>query len=226
MDAASAGDSIPVPPAAVSFVTTEHFTLQGARAATIAESTGRATMFLGTVSAGLIALGLFATATRLGTAFNAFGLVVLATLSLLGLATFERVVQSGLEDFGYAQRIARLRSYYFDAAPELERYLLSVQPAERLHVLGLWGGRLQGFRNVAGAVAAVTSVLAGSISGLLAAAMSNGSLPVWLGIGAAVTLAVETALMRYQRNAWDRALRSAASDEGVRVGIENSDTQK
>ena len=36
-------------PAAITFVTTEHFTLQGARAATIAESTGRATMFLGAV---------------------------------------------------------------------------------------------------------------------------------------------------------------------------------
>ncbi len=31
-------------PAAVTFVTTEHFTLQGARSSTIAESTGRASM--------------------------------------------------------------------------------------------------------------------------------------------------------------------------------------
>jgi hypothetical protein len=50
-------------------VTTEHFTLQGARAATTAESTDRATMFLGSVSAGLVALGLIATATRIGPAF-------------------------------------------------------------------------------------------------------------------------------------------------------------
>jgi hypothetical protein len=50
-------------------VTTEHFTLQGARAATIAESTSRATMFIGSVSAGLVALGLVATATHIGTAF-------------------------------------------------------------------------------------------------------------------------------------------------------------
>ena len=35
---------------AVAFVTTEHFVLQGARAATVAESTGRANMFLATVS--------------------------------------------------------------------------------------------------------------------------------------------------------------------------------
>jgi hypothetical protein len=39
--------------------------LQGARAATLAESTSRATMSLGSVSAGLVALGMIATATRL-----------------------------------------------------------------------------------------------------------------------------------------------------------------
>ena len=43
---------------AVSFVTTEHFTLQGARSSTIAESTGRASMFLASVSGGLVAWGL------------------------------------------------------------------------------------------------------------------------------------------------------------------------
>jgi len=89
-------------------VTTEHFTLQGARAATTAESTGRATMFLGSVSAGLVALGLIATATRIGTAFYAFGLILLSTLSFVGLVTFQRVLQSGIEDHGYAERIARL----------------------------------------------------------------------------------------------------------------------
>src|ERR1039458_2581590 len=62
---ASTPDSHDPRPAAVSFVTTEHFTLQGARAATIAESTGRATMFLGAVSGGLIALGLLPPASAL-----------------------------------------------------------------------------------------------------------------------------------------------------------------
>jgi len=68
-------------PSAVAFATTEHFTLQGLRASTIAESTGRATMFLGAVSGGLVALGLIATASRVGTAFYAFGLILLPTLS-------------------------------------------------------------------------------------------------------------------------------------------------
>jgi hypothetical protein len=103
---------------APSFVTTEHFTLQEARASTISESTGRATMFLGSVSGGLVALGLIATATRVGTAFYAFGLALLPTLTFVGLVTFERALQSGIEDHDYALRISRLRAFYFDAAPE------------------------------------------------------------------------------------------------------------
>ena len=85
-------------PAAVTFVTTEHFTLQGARSSTISESTGRASVFLGAVSGGLIALGLVATAAKTGVAFYAFGLILLPTLAFVGLATFHRVLQSGIED--------------------------------------------------------------------------------------------------------------------------------
>src|SRR6266536_1586782 len=87
---AAAADQAETEPraAAVTFVTTEHFTLQGARSSTIAEATGRATMFLGAVSGGLVALGLIATAAGVGTAFYAFALILLPTLVLVGLATF------------------------------------------------------------------------------------------------------------------------------------------
>lgn len=85
-------------PAVVTFVTTEHFTLQGARSSTISESTGRASMFLGAVSGGLIALGLVATAAKTGVAFYMFGLIVLPTLAFVGLATFHRVPRTGIED--------------------------------------------------------------------------------------------------------------------------------
>jgi hypothetical protein len=56
-------------PPAVTFVSAEHFVLQGARSSTIAESSGRANMFLAAVSGGLVALGLVATASSVGTAF-------------------------------------------------------------------------------------------------------------------------------------------------------------
>ncbi|MFD3679170.1 hypothetical protein [Streptomyces sp. NPDC058613] len=133
-------------------MTTEHFTLQGARAATISESTSRATIFIGSVSAGMVALGLIATATGIGTAFYAFGLILLSTLSFVGFVTSDRVLQSGIEDFRYAQRIARLRAYYFDVAPELTDYLASVPPSQRFALQGLHGGYWQVFRTIAGMI--------------------------------------------------------------------------
>jgi hypothetical protein len=208
-------------PAAVAFATTEHFTLQNARASTIAESNGRATMFLGAVSGGLVALGLIATATRVGTAFYAFGLVLLPTLAFTGLMTFERVLQSGIEDLGYARRIALLRGYYFDEAPELIPYLLSVPeqrqadlPLPPLHagvkqhrpqVQGLSGGRWQAYRTVAGMVAFITAVLAGSAVGLLAAIVSAHSLAAALAAGGTAAVATLAALMRYQVSTWKRS---------------------
>lgn len=193
------------PAAAVTFITTEHFTLQGARAATIAESTGRATMFLTSVTGGLVALGLVATASRVGTAFYAFGLALLPTLMLIGLVTFERVLQSGIEDYGYARRIALLRSYYFEKAPELTPYLLSVPPPERLHVQGLWASRAQGLRTVAGMIGVITAVLAGSTVGLIIAAASERSLALALAVAIPVAVGVLIGLLQYEHIVWRRA---------------------
>jgi hypothetical protein len=192
-------------PAAVTFATTEHFTLQGARAATISESTGRATMFLSAVSGSLVALGLVATASRVGTAFYTFGLVLLPTLAFVGFVTFERVLQSGIEDLGYARRIALLRGFYFHEAPELTPYLMSVPEPDRLNVLGLWAGRRQQFRTVAGTVAVITAVLTGSGAGLLAAVSSDHSLTVALVAGGVVGAAALAAMMRHQGTVWERA---------------------
>jgi hypothetical protein len=193
-------------PATVTFVTTEHFTLQGARSSTISESTGRASMFLGAVSGGLIALGLVATAAKTGAAFYMFGLILLPTLAFVGLATFHRVLQSGIEDLGYARRISQLRDYYFDHAPELAGYLLN--PAESLPTPGLGIRLWQQFVTVAGMVAVITAVLAGSAGGLLAAVVSGHSLVAALVVGVVVAVAALTGLMRYQNSAWIRGTAS------------------
>jgi hypothetical protein len=189
-------------PATVTFVTTEHFTLQGARSSTISESTSRASVFLGAVSGGLIALGLVATAAKTGVAFYMFGLILLPTLAFVGLATFHRVLQTGTEDLAYARRIARLRDYYFDHAPELAGYLPN--PAEPLPTPGLGIRLWQQFVTVAGMVAVITSVLAGSAGGLLVAVAFGHSLGAALVVGVIVAAAALTALMRYQNSTWIR----------------------
>jgi hypothetical protein len=190
---------------AVSFITTEHFTLQGARSSTIAESTGRASMFLASVSGGLVAWGLVATATGAGGGFFAFGLVLLPTLAFVGLVTFERTLQSGIEDLSYARRIARLRAYYFDNSPELAPYLLSVEPEKRLRVQGLRGGYFQGFRTIAGMVGVITAVLAGAEAGLALAAAFDVPAAA-LASGCVVAIGALIALMRFQRSTWAGAV--------------------
>jgi hypothetical protein len=189
-------------PAAVTFVTTEHFTLQGARSSTITESTSRASVFLGAVSGGLIALGLVATAAKTGVAFYMFGLILLPTMAFVGLATFHRVLQAGTEDLAYARRIAQLRGYYFEHAPELAGYLLN--PAERLPTPGRGIRLWQQFLTVAGMVAVITAVLAGAADGLLAAVVFGHSLAAALAAGVVVAAAALTGLMWYQHSAWIR----------------------
>jgi hypothetical protein len=192
--------------AAIAFVTTEHLTLQGARTAAITESTNRATIFIGSVSAGMVALGLVVTATRIGTAFYAFGLILLSTLSFVGFVTFERTLEAGIQDLQYVERIAQLRAYYFDFAPELTRYLASVPPSRRLAIHGLGGGYWQQvFRTVAGMIGVVTAVLTGAAAGLLATLASGHSAVAGFVTGGVVGVAVQMALMWYQSSAWGKA---------------------
>jgi hypothetical protein len=162
-------------------------------------------MFLGSVSGGLVALGLVATAVGVGSAFFAVVLVLLPTLVFVGIGTFDRVLQPGIEDYSYARRIIRLRDFCFDVAPELTPYLMSVPVPARLAVLGLWGRRFQLFLTVAGMVAVITAVLAGAAADVLAAAASDRSLAISPAAGALTGLVVVTALTRLQSIAWRRA---------------------
>jgi hypothetical protein len=168
-------------------------------------------MFLTSASGGLIALGLVATATGVGTAFYAFGLVLLPTLAFVGLVTFERALQIGLEDHVLVRRIALLREYYFREAPELEQYLVSVPLSNVLTAGSLLAGRGQfsfwgqSFRTVAGMVGVITAVLAGATAGLAAVAASSHSITAALISGVGVALAAMTVLMHFQVRAYRRA---------------------
>jgi hypothetical protein len=194
------------PSPAPTFVTTEHFVLQGARSATIAESTGRANMFLAAVSGGLVALGLVATASRVGAAFYGFGLVLLPTLAFVGFVTFERALQSSIEDTEYARRIALLRGYYFEHAPEIASYLLSAPPPAERVVMQPGSDLLrQGFRTVAGMVAVITGVLAGSTAALAAILIFDHSLAAAVISGALVAVPTMLAMIRRQDSEWERA---------------------
>jgi hypothetical protein len=102
-------------------LTTEHFTLQGARAQTITESSSRATLYIGAVSSTLVALGFIVQASDSGTTFDIFALTVLPTLYVLGAFTFVRIVECAAEDFRYGLAINRIRGYYLELAGDRSR---------------------------------------------------------------------------------------------------------
>jgi hypothetical protein len=156
-------------PAVVTFMTTEHFVLQTARSAGISELNGRAGFYLATVSSGLIALAFTGQLSRLGTAFYVFGLVLLPTLAFVGVTTFERALRNRVEDAQLADRINQIRQYYFDAAPQVARYLPPPRediPAAIAAQSGVFSPSWHQFLTIAGALAVVNSVLIGGALGL------------------------------------------------------------
>jgi hypothetical protein len=190
------------------FMATEHSVLQAGRSATIFETGGRTAVFLGTVSSTLIALAFVGQISRLGTAFFAFALVLLPTLFFLGLVTFERAMQLGVEDYIYAVGMSRIRHFYVEMVPQAEKYFVgsihddfatTMAPTVfGMPVTLAW----QSLLTVPGAIAMVNSSIAGSFAGLLVGAFIVESLALSVGVGIAVFVVSGFLQRRYQLAKW------------------------
>jgi hypothetical protein len=153
-------------------LTTEHFTLQGARSQTVSESTGRSALYLGALSSALISLGFVAQSSRNDTFFHVFTLIVLPTLYALGLFTFVRLVELSIEDIHYGRAINRIRHYYLELAGESARYFLMSGHDDALGVLrnmGIQVTRWQLYFTASATIAVVNSVVGGTAVGFAAA---------------------------------------------------------
>src|SRR6266516_1031599 len=189
----------------VTIMTTEHYNVPMALSMSTTETNGRSSLFVGAVSSGLIALAFVGQVSHLGTAFFVFSLVVLAALLVLGLITFERVLEASNTQFMYARGIIRIRHLYLESAPQMQPYFILSSHDDIEGTLADMGvmnsSRWQVFFSIAGMVAIITSVLAGSFVGLLLAAFS---LPLVVTTGAGVvTFLVSVGLhQRYQWRQW------------------------
>jgi hypothetical protein len=187
---------------AVTFATTEHFNLQTARALTVSEANGRASIYLAALASNLIALAFIGQMSRLGTAFYAFALILLPVLAFVGTVTFLRLVQSSVEDIAYAHRIALLRSYYLRVAPELEPYLVVLRGTQAAPFHGA-PGAWQLALTAAGMVAVVNSVVVAACAGLVLVAAGVHSLAIPVAVGALVGAGAFALHERHHRRARD-----------------------
>lgn len=95
MNATGLADPTEPNPALMSALTTERYTLQSARASTIAEANGRSMLFLSAVRGATVVLALVAQLDRVGDTFLTFALSVLPALLALGVTSYSRLADLG-----------------------------------------------------------------------------------------------------------------------------------
>ena len=181
-------------------LSTEHFTLQGARSQTMSESAARASVYVFAVSSALVALGFIGQLSHVGDVFNAFALTVLPTLYLLGIVTFVRLVECGAEDFRYGLAINRIRHYYKEVAGDRADLFLLSGHDDGTSVFENMGipaeGRKQYFA-FSTAILVIDSVVGGTAIAIAAGAFLEASLAVAVAVGIAAAVASVVAWLRY-----------------------------
>lgn len=207
-------------------LTTEHFTLQTARVGTIADSNGRAAIYLGAMSSAVVALAFVAQIDPDGQAFYLFALALLPALVLLGVLTYMRLLQCAIEDLFYARAINRIRRYYVNLDPSAAHWFMLYGYDDPVGVMASMGLAMPGaapshrhlLSHTSTIVAGVTSIVVGVFAALAAAALSPGHLPVAVGatLGILVTVASAAAF------GWHHVRRWRAAEDSVQSRFPSS----
>jgi hypothetical protein len=199
----------------VGFLTTEHNTLISLRSASISESSSRVSAYLTTLSASLVTLGFVASSGEgFSDSFFRMGAVLLGVLTALGMVTFQRCLQTSVEDIRLARRIELLRATYLDLAPGLQGRLRepeafdfdSARKAVGMSTRGHW----QLLLTLAGLVSVINAVVLGAFAAFVAQLLGAGGAVDWtVGVVVAlVHLAAQTTIQ-------SRAFESMADEDTV-----------
>jgi len=207
----------PLGPDAVAILATEHWSLIAARSLLWNEAYSRTTIFLGALSAAIVALALVANATSFGPRTATLALVLLPVVLFLGIATHIRVVEINQAETELMLAMNRLRNAYLRIAPALEPYFsTSPHDDERgltaSSMLASFGGR--GLRpwghflsNTPTIIATVDAALAATIA-VLAVRKAGAATALTVATGTVAFLVVWTALFLLQRQSLSPLRRS------------------
>ena len=200
----------PDPNQLLTALSTEHFTLQGARSQTMSESSARASIYVFAVSSALVALGFIGQVSEVGDVFDVFALAVLPTLYALGAVTFVRLVECGAEDFRYGLAINRIRHYYKEVAGRRADLFLLSGHDDGVGVfenMGLPGAGRKPYFAFSTAVLVINSVVGGAALAVALGAFLDASLAVAATAGGMAAVASVAGWLRHA----DRLLEDAAA---------------
>jgi hypothetical protein len=182
-------------------LTTEHFGLAGARAQATGESSSRAALYISSVSSTLVALGFIGQITEVGDAFNVFALTALPTLYVLGIFTFIRTIESGVEDLMMGRAINRIRNYYLQIAGDEARYFMLSGHDDAMGVMQNMGvslERRQQYFTTGTMIAVINSVVGGGAVAIAVGAVTSAPLGICAGVGGVIAAISLARLMRIE----------------------------
>jgi hypothetical protein len=164
----------------------------------------------------IIALALVAQLSELGVAFRAFALVLLPVVYFLGVVTHGRLMQAEVEWLAYGQGMSRIRHWYLEVAPEMERYFVlpaTDDPRAGLAAVGIgvrtwgWWPGWPGWLSAPAMIVVVNSVLAGVFAGLLWRSVAGPSGPTLPAVSAAAGFVLSVVILgTYEDRAFRRQL--------------------
>lgn len=187
--------------------------LESTRGETISESSSRSSLYLTSLSGAVIGLSFVAQASKFGEAFFVFTLAILPVVFFLGVVTYYRNLQTGVEYVMCAQAMGRILRFYRDIDPS-HAELFDEPVFQRVGIRpgGLFG-RLwwQQFLSAAAMIAIVNSVVGGVFIALATTYLLNpgSGLSILIGAGAAVVFGL--ALLRHQWSTMMEVGRSLAA---------------
>lgn len=185
----------------------EHINLQATRAATTAETNGRTNIYIGAVSSALVAIAFIGQVLEMNQSFFIFTLILTASLLYIGIVTFLRVYQSGLEDTNCSRGINRIRHYYREIAPQLKPYFILSDKddmAGMLRNLAVTDSPWQMLVSAAGLVSVINSILVSLFGAMLVYLLFTP--PFWLYIVASFISFIASLVMHtwVQERLWEQ----------------------
>ena len=189
------------PGAFYSALMNEHFVLESARSITVSEASSRAALYLTTLSSSLVAFGFLAqTDYALG-----FLMVIIPVVFLLGIFTYERLVETSLEDVAALDSIQRIRAVYSTLLPGAAKYFprpVGPHAPNEMLPIGRRHSWIGVFFTTATAIAVVNSMVAGAGVAIIIVQSTEQATPsILVGLGTAALLVVLHGLYQEYRYA-------------------------
>lgn len=185
-----------------SAVGTELFVLQSVASSTITEAGTRSTIYLSTLSSGLVAIGFAGESPTLLAILTS---IVFPTIFMLGWFTVVRLVDTSVENITVRRRMGRIRAHFIGLHPSGPELISLDNP--RSGELGVRYSRSSFLFTMASMIGTVNSVLGGALVALLL--IFGGAVQPLLAqiSGVMVGSILLTATLTYER----RRIRSATA---------------